>query len=176
MAEVYLGLGSNLGDKAANLRESLRQLAGGPGSDVTLLAVSSLYRTEPVGYLAQDWFLNAAAHIKTQLSPHELLQRIIAIERKLGRVRTVRNGPRSIDLDILLWEDLIVNDDDLVIPHPRLHERLFVLEPLAEIASDSRHPVLCMTISERKAELEAKPRGDNGVLRIEGPGWVGPGT
>jgi 2-amino-4-hydroxy-6-hydroxymethyldihydropteridine diphosphokinase len=176
MADVYLGLGSNVGDKAANLREALRRLTGAGDSEITLRAVSSLYRTEPVGYVDQDWFLNAAVHIGTRLSPRELLTRLIEVERELGRVRTVRNGPRSIDLDILLWEDLVVNEDDLVIPHPRLQERMFVLEPLAEIAPDARHPALGMTIAECRAGLAARLRNASGVLRVEGPGWVRPST
>lgn len=201
MPDVYLGLGSNLGDKAENLRAALRLLTsvrrGQPGvspragrglpslslrgqaglspsvgSSTKLLAVSSLYRTEPVGYLAQDWFLNAAALIRTELSPPELLACLLDIERALGRVRTVRNGPRIIDLDILLWDDLIVREDDLVIPHPRLHERLFVLEPLAEIAPDHRHPILGITIAECRDELDAKSGAQPGVSRIDGPGWA----
>lgn len=174
MADVYLGLGSNLGDKVANLREALRLVAGARDSGVALLAVSSLFRTEPVGYLDQDWFLNAAAHIEAQLTPRELLNRLLAIEQALGRVRTVRNGPRIIDLDILLWEDLIVNEDDLVIPHPRMHERLFVLDPLAEIAPDLRHPILGKTVAECRAELALKSRDEPVVLRIEGSWWDSP--
>jgi 2-amino-4-hydroxy-6-hydroxymethyldihydropteridine diphosphokinase len=174
MADVCLGLGSNLGDKAANLREALNLLTGARNSETVLVAVSSLYRTEPVGYVDQDWFLNAAVHIRTRLSPRELLIRLIEVERELGRVRTVPNGPRSIDLDILLWENLVVNEDHLVIPHPRLHERLFVLEPLAEIAPDARHPVLGLTIAECRDGLAAKLRNKSGVLRVEGPEWVGP--
>lgn len=172
MADVYLGLGSNLGDKVANLREALRLLAGTRDSEVTLLAVSSLFRTEPVGYLDQDWFLNAAAHIETQLTPRELLNRLLGIEQALGRVRTVRNGPRIIDLDILLWGNLVVDEDDLVIPHPRMHERLFVLDPLAEIAPDIRHPILGKTVAECRAELALKSAGEAVVLRIESPWWV----
>jgi 2-amino-4-hydroxy-6-hydroxymethyldihydropteridine diphosphokinase len=187
MAEVYIGLGSNLGDKAENLRAALRILCGGQLSvsprghtglspsapAITLLAVSSLYRTAPVGYLDQDWFLNAAACVETQLTPRELLTLLLAIESDLGRVRTVRNGPRTIDLDILLWDDLVLREDDLVIPHPRLHERLFVLEPLAEIAPEVRHPVLGISIGECRAELVAK-RGDAlGVFKTEGPQWAG---
>jgi 2-amino-4-hydroxy-6-hydroxymethyldihydropteridine diphosphokinase len=174
MADVYLGLGSNLGDKAANLREALRLLAATHGSAVTLLAVSSLYRTEPVGNLEQDWFLNAAAKIKTKLSPRGLLTRLLAIERELGRVRTVPNGPRIIDLDILLWEDLVVNEDDLVIPHPRMHERLFVLDPLAELAPDLRHPILGKTVAECRAELALESQDEAAVVRIDGPRWVLP--
>lgn len=176
MADVYLGLGSNLGDKVVNLREALRLLVATRGSGVTLLAVSSLYRTEPVGNPDQDWFLNAAAKIETQLSPRGLLNRLLAIERKLGRVRTVRNGPRIIDLDILLWDNLIVNEDDLVIPHPRMHERLFVLDPLAELASDRYHPVLGKSIAECRAELALSSGDEAGVERIDGPWWVLPRT
>ncbi len=207
MPDVYLGLGSNLGDKAENLRAALRLLGRGlpsvsprghtglspfagvsvhvgggqPGlsteghtgqSPITLLAVSSLYRTAPVGYLDQDWFLNAAVHIETALSPRGLLAQLLDIERRLGRVRTVRNGPRIIDLDILLWEELIVREDDLVIPHPRLHERLFVLEPLAEIAPNVRHPMLGLTIAECRGELCARSEAPKSVLRIGGPEWA----
>jgi 2-amino-4-hydroxy-6-hydroxymethyldihydropteridine diphosphokinase len=174
MADVYLGLGSNRGDKVANLREALRLLADARGSRVKLLAVSSLYRTKPVGDIDQDWFLNAAAHVTTQLTPRELLKRLLAIERKLGRVRTVRNGPRIIDLDILLWDNLIVNEDGLVIPHPRMHERLFVLDPLAEIAPDVRHPILAKTVAECRAEIALKSRDETAVLRMDGPWWVLP--
>jgi 2-amino-4-hydroxy-6-hydroxymethyldihydropteridine diphosphokinase len=174
MADVYIGLGSNLGDKVANLREALRLLAATHGSAVTLLAVSSLYRTEPVGNLEQDWFLNAAAKIKTKLSPRGLLNRLLAIERELGRVRTVRNGPRIIDLDILLWDHRIVKEDDLVIPHPRMHERLFVLDPLAELAPDLRHPILRQTVAECRAELALESQDEAAVVRIDGPWWVLP--
>jgi 2-amino-4-hydroxy-6-hydroxymethyldihydropteridine diphosphokinase len=174
MADVYLGLGSNLGDKVVNLREALSRLGGPRDSAVTLVAVSSLYRTEPVGYLAQEWFLNAAAHIQTKLSPRELLNRLLAVEEELGRVRTVRNGPRIIDLDILLWDDLIVNEDGLVIPHPRLHERLFALDPLAELAPNRRHPVLGMTITDCRAEVALRSEHEPAVVRIDGPWWVRP--
>jgi 2-amino-4-hydroxy-6-hydroxymethyldihydropteridine diphosphokinase len=187
MADVYIGLGSNLGDKAENLRAALRILSGGQPSvsprghtglspsapAITLLAVSSLYRTDPVGYLDQDWFLNAAVCVETQLSPRELLIRLLAIESDLGRVRTVRNGPRTIDLDILLWGDLVLREDDLVIPHPRLHERLFVLEPLAEIAPGVRHPVLGISIGECRTALSARTGTSTGVVRTAGPEWAG---
>ena len=176
MADVYLGLGSNVGDKATNLRAALWLLnshrSDADPDSVIVLQVSSLFRTDPVGYLDQDWFLNVVAHIETRLGPRELLNKLIAIERKLGRVRTVRNGPRIIDLDILLWQDRIVCEDDLVIPHPRLHERLFVLEPLAEIAPDARHPVLGLSVAECLALLTAGCEDAPGVFRIDGPGWA----
>jgi 2-amino-4-hydroxy-6-hydroxymethyldihydropteridine diphosphokinase len=174
MADVYIGLGSNLGDKVANLRRALRLLVATRGSEVALIAVSPLYRTEPVGGVEQDRFLNAAAHIETTLTPRGLLNRLLAVERKLGRVRTVRNGPRIIDLDILLWGDLIVNEDDLVIPHPRMHERLFVLDPLAELAPDLRHPILGKTVAECRAELALESQDEAAVVRIDGPWWVLP--
>ncbi len=174
MAEVCLGLGSNVGDKRANLRAALALLCGPGTPEVSLLAVSSLYRTEPVGLLDQDWFLNAAARLETRLTPRDLLNRLLAIERELGRVRTVRNGPRSIDLDILLWENLIVAEADLVIPHARMHERLFVLEPLAEIAAAVRHPVLGISVAEGLARLAAQSGGETGVLRVEAATWAAP--
>lgn len=174
MTDVCIGLGSNVGDKAGNLREALRLLTCSRAAEITLRAVSSLYRTAPVGYLDQDWFLNAAAHAGTQLNPRELLNRLLAIESELGRVRTVPNGPRTIDLDILFWGDLVVNEDDLVIPHPRLHERLFVLEPLAEIAPDLRHPLLGVTVGECRAALAARADSETGVVRVEGPSWIQP--
>jgi len=180
MADVYLGLGSNLGDKLENLRAALRLLAG--AADLTegqagifpkIRAISSLYRTEPVGYREQDWFLNAAAHVATGLSPHELLARLLVIEQELGRVRTIRNGPRTIDLDILLWDDLVLGDSDLIIPHPRLHERLFVLAPLAEIAPDMHHPMLRKTIAACRDDLVVRQGSQPGVQRVAGPEWAG---
>jgi len=142
MAIVAIALGSNLGDKAGYLREALRRLAAG----ARVVAVSSFHDTAPVGYLAQDRFLNAAALVETGETPQAFLARLLGIERDLGRVREIPNGPRTIDLDILLWEQEIVDEPGLTIPHPRLHERGFVLAPLAEIAPGLSHPVLGLTV------------------------------
>lgn len=131
-SQVFIGLGSNMGDKAGYLNQALEQL--GRLAGVSLKRVSSFYHTEPWGYQDQDWFLNAVAEIATDLPPRALLQRLQEIENSLGRVRTIHWGPRTIDLDILLYDQAVIKDADLVIPHPRLAERQFVLEPLAEIA------------------------------------------
>ncbi len=154
MSEIWLGLGSNLGSKRANIARALDLLAG----PCRVSRVSSLYKTEPVGFKDQDWFLNCAAAADTELDPAALLEALKAIERKMGRAGRVRNGPRVIDLDILLYDDRILNEDGLVIPHPRLHERLFVLAPLSEIAPAIVHPVLGKTIEDLARSLRNPER------------------
>jgi 2-amino-4-hydroxy-6-hydroxymethyldihydropteridine diphosphokinase len=131
MARVYLGLGSNIGDRMRFLRHAVACLKQVAGTRVT--QVSSVYETEPMGVTEQGWFLNAVVEIDTMLSAEALLERAQAIERALGRVRTHRWGPRTIDLDILLYEDLQVKTDSLAIPHPELHRRAFVMIPLLEL-------------------------------------------
>ncbi len=134
-ATAYLGLGANLGERAATLRHALRDLLEMGESE--LLAASSLYETEPQGpVLRQPPFLNGAVALRTLLSPHELLELLLDVEALHGRERLVPQGPRSLDLDLLLYDDLVLREPDLVIPHPRLHERRFVLVPLLEIAPD----------------------------------------
>lgn len=143
---AYIGLGSNMGDKVGNINKAIAALGKISGNKV--LAVSSFYETEPVGDIDQDWFINAAVKIDTGLTPRELLEILLKIEKELGRVRDARWGPRTIDLDILLYDDLALNEEGLVIPHPYLHERRFVLAPLAEIAPGLIHPRLKNSMSE----------------------------
>lgn len=163
MAAVFLGLGSNLGNREANLRAALRGLRRMGRVE----AVSSLYETEPVGGPAQPSFRNAACRLETGLDPRPLLRFLQGLEHELGRrPGGERWAPRPIDLDILLYGDRIVDEADLVIPHPRLRERPFVLAPLAEIAADARHPGDGKTIAEL---LEAA--GMAGVQRVAGEGW-----
>ncbi|HVM17693.1 MAG TPA: 2-amino-4-hydroxy-6-hydroxymethyldihydropteridine diphosphokinase [Gaiellaceae bacterium] len=132
MALAYVGLGSNLGDRERTLRRALELLADLPGVD--LVTVSRFRDTDPVGYEDQPRFLNAVAALETTLPPRELLDRLLAVERELGRTRGgPRFGPRTIDLDLLLHGDRVVDEPGLTVPHPRLHERAFVLEPLAEL-------------------------------------------
>ncbi|MDH7482022.1 MAG: 2-amino-4-hydroxy-6-hydroxymethyldihydropteridine diphosphokinase [Armatimonadota bacterium] len=138
MATVFLGLGSNLGDREANIRMALDKLVSQP--EVKIRAVSSFYLTAPVGFQDQPDFVNAVAAIETDLSPKELLDVVLKIEREMGRVRNFKWGPRIIDIDILLYNNVKVNTDELVIPHPRMTERAFVMAPLAEIAPDLTLP------------------------------------
>lgn len=144
MATVYIALGSNVGDRLENLRRAVESLA----LDLDQLQASPVYETDPVGYDDQERFLNAVVRGETDLSPHRLLERVQEIETQLGRERPFPNAPRTIDLDILLYDDRILDSSDLTIPHPRLHERLFVLIPLADVAPEAAHPVLGKSIND----------------------------
>ncbi|MEN6559806.1 MAG: 2-amino-4-hydroxy-6-hydroxymethyldihydropteridine diphosphokinase [Acidobacteriota bacterium] len=154
----FLGLGSNLGRRSANLARARRRLAR---ADVAILRVSSVYETEPVDYAGQAWFLNQVVEVRSGLDPSALLRLAKSIEAEMGRVPTVAKGPRTIDIDILLAEDMVVDAPELVLPHPRLHLRNFVLVPLAELAPEARHPVLGRTA----AELLAASADNSRVLK-----------
>lgn len=139
---IFIALGSNLGDRLKNLQRAAELL------QVEILKNSSLYETEPVGYLQQPWFLNSVIRVHTELSPVDLLRRCQEVEKKLGRKRDIPKGPRTLDLDILFFNQVILNMPDLILPHPAILERRFVLEPLNEIAPNFIHPVLHKTVSE----------------------------
>ena len=151
-ATAYIGLGSNLGDRRAYLDRALAELGRRPGVEMT--RISSVYETAPVGGPAgQGPYLNASAELRTELTPEALLDVLLEVERGLGRVRAERDGPRTIDLDLLLYGDVVRQDPRLTLPHPRLHQRLFVLQPLAEIAPGLVHPLLRRTIADLRGDL-----------------------
>ena len=149
---AYLGLGSNLGDRHANLAAAVAGLAS---ADVRVLRTSRVYETEPMYLADQPRFLNQVIEIETGLFPRQLLARAAKVERALGRERVKLNGPRTIDIDILLFGNAVVNAPQLKIPHPRMAERRFVLAPLAELAPDLRHPLTRRTIREMEAALHS---------------------
>ncbi len=142
---AYLSAGSNLGDREASLKSALSHLGA---FGVLVRRVSSIYETEPVGVTDQPWFLNLAAEVETPLAPKELLASCLAIEARHGRSRPSPGAARSLDLDILLYDDIVIDEPQLRIPHPRMAERRFVLEPLAEIAPELIHPVLRKSIRD----------------------------
>jgi 2-amino-4-hydroxy-6-hydroxymethyldihydropteridine diphosphokinase len=146
---VYLSLGSNLGDRAANLRTAIEKLA----SLGNVVAISSIYDTEPVELTAQPWFLNCAVKLDTEKMPRQLIAGILNLEQEMGRQRKQQKGPRNIDIDILLFGTSVIDIPGLTVPHHKLHERRFVLEPLAEIAGDARHPVFKRSMRELRDAL-----------------------
>ncbi len=149
---AYLSLGSNLGNREANLRDAIARF----DAVGTVSTISSFYETEPVDFLDQPWFLNCVVLLETDLPPQTLLQRLLEIERSLGRERLQPKGPRLIDIDILLFGDQVIHEPGLTIPHPALQERRFVLEPLAEIAPRVVHPKLKKTSRELLAALSER--------------------
>lgn len=154
---AYLGLGSNLGNRQAALAQAVAHLRALPDSAVR--AVSAIREYPPAGGPAQGPYLNTAVALDTMLAPHDLMIHLRHIEVALGRKRPdpVRWGPRTIDLDLLLYDDQVIQEPNLIVPHPFLHERRFVLEPLAEIAPEARHPLLKRTVRELLARLAAGP-------------------
>lgn len=149
LKRVYLSLGSNMGEREANLKAAIESLA----ALGKITAISSLYETEPVEFAAQPWFLNCVVELETEKMPRQLLAAILDIEKGLGRRRVQKKGPRTLDIDILFFGNSTVKTKGLTIPHPAMQERRFVLEPLAEIAPEMRHPILKHTVRELKDAL-----------------------
>lgn len=144
MADAYIAYGSNLRDRLTTVHAAIDQVADlGVG-----ITVSPIYESVPVGYLEQPLFLNGVVHVKTNVSPTQLLADLQNIEKHLGRKRSFPNAPRTIDLDILLYDDRVITTPELVVPHPRMHERLFVLAPLNDLAPDLVHPILGQRVAD----------------------------
>jgi 2-amino-4-hydroxy-6-hydroxymethyldihydropteridine diphosphokinase len=155
---AYLSVGSNLADKLENCRSGIAALTRSPG--IRLVAQSRIYRTEPVDYLDQDWFINYAVKIETDLTPDELLKHIKSIEQAAGRKQNaVRFGPRILDLDILLFDDVVRDEPGLTIPHPRMHKRRFVLRPICDIDPEIIHPILRRSMQVLLDNLDDREQG-----------------
>jgi 2-amino-4-hydroxy-6-hydroxymethyldihydropteridine diphosphokinase len=162
---AYIGIGSNVGNKALNCRYSIDKIDQLPGCHVT--ACSALFKTEPVGVTGQNWYVNCISQVTTTQRPTQLLKNLMKIESAMGRVRKKRWEARIIDLDILLFGEEIIESNNLVIPHPLLHKRRFVLEPLVQLAPDLMHPVLQLTIRQLLNKLPIHYRQTVEVLKEE---------
>jgi len=163
MAEMaYIGIGSNLGEPLENCRRAIRLLGEMKGCH--LQQYSAFYRTEPVGVEGQGWYVNAAASLETERSPVHLLAGLLALEKKMGRVRKEKWGPRIIDLDLLMHGERVIDEEGLIVPHPRMHERRFVLVPLVDIAPNLVHPVYRRRMMDL---LDACPDKDQEVIPME---------
>ena len=157
---AFIGIGSNVGDKIRNCKRAIVEIT--QHEQNSLIAQSSLYKTEPIGYTQQDWFINCVIEIETSLTAYELLHILENIELAMGRKRSFKWGPRIIDLDILLFNEETIRSEELTVPHPELEKRAFVLAPLCEIAGDYMHPVLKKSISQLMAQLE----GEQGIEKL----------
>ena len=162
---VYLSLGSNVGDREDYLREAIGRLE----AVGQVVSVSSFYETEPVEVTDQEWFLNCAVALETEMTPERLMTALLQIEREMGRRRTQDKGPRNIDLDILLFGDLVVDAPELSVPHPAMHQRRFVLEPLVEIAPEARHPLMQKSAKKMLAELPAGQAVRRVISKLSNP-------
>lgn len=154
---AYLGLGSNMGDRADNLRQAIRGLHEQPG--IRVVGVSAVYETDPVGYVEQDAFLNMAVAVETQRTAEQLLETALSVEKKLGRVRTIRWGPRTIDIDLLLYGNDTIRQEKLIIPHPAMAERAFVLIPLRDVWEGGPLPVYNQSVDQLLSVLPEDYKG-----------------
>jgi 2-amino-4-hydroxy-6-hydroxymethyldihydropteridine diphosphokinase len=165
LSKAYISIGSNLGDRLEYIREAIKMMK--QSKDIEICKASSVYETEPKGYKDQPHFLNMALELETALEPLNLLELLLNIESQMGRERYQRWGPRNIDLDLLLYDDIILNSDKLTLPHPRMHQRGFVLVPLAEIAPKLVHPLLKKSVERLLEELSTDSISEKAESKVK---------